>query len=78
MDIWGVDGAFVRGIFDKCPRPWSTPTTPFIPLYDGGALGGTMGSPISCLTRSASARFIIRQNNNQLKTKFLSRKIEGM
>ena len=56
---------FVRGIFDG----WSDnpPTllllpTPFMPMYpmeEGGALGGIIGSPISCLTRSASARFMV-------------------
>ena len=58
---------FVRGIFVGgrllCPSgDPPPPLIPFIPVYPGGALGpGTMGSSISCLTRSASARFIIRK-----------------
>ena len=51
----GATGPSSRGIFDG-GWPVASPPTPFI--EDGGALGGTMGSPISCLTRSASARFM--------------------
>ena len=58
----GATGPSSRGIFDGgCPVV--SPPTPFVLAYppgieDGGALGGITGSPISCLTRSASARFM--------------------
>ena len=61
-----------RGILDGgCPSP---PATPFILAYpmgndEGGALGGMIGSPISSLTRAASARFIVSNSKIRHKTK---------